>query len=87
MCEDPLLSGVCLVRRWIQIVDRAHPQIAPHLVRLVRKQMGCGSRVRVVSVRIDQCRCPGMEIECKRQTKCMDDVFAAQTAGVKSAMR
>jgi hypothetical protein len=24
---------------------------------------------------------------CKRQTKCMDDVFAAQAAGVRSAMR
>ena len=26
-------------------------------------------------------------INCKRQTKCMDDVFAAQAAGVRSAIR
>jgi len=30
---------------------------------------------------------PVQPVECMRQTKCMDDVFAAQEAGVRSAMR
>ena len=54
--------------------------------KIVLTMKPCGSGERIIELGGYEAGLARVE-ERKRQTKCMDDVFAAQAAGVRSAMR
>ena len=63
VCDYPCLNCVCLFRRRIQVVDCTDAKVTPYGLRFVRQEIGCGSRVRVIRMHVDQGGCSGIEVE------------------------
>ena len=64
--DDPLLDAVGLLRRGIEVMNTADPEIAPEALRLFSKEDGIRRRVCIVGVALDDVAGAGVHVQLPR---------------------